>query len=106
MAKNPEGQGTAILAHITILGILIAVFANIENKHPFATHYNRQLVGINVLLIMWKSFDPFFEPTQWIWVLLPLVLVWIISFVQAARGVIWTVPLIGPLFQRLLKFIP
>ena len=90
-----DGTTKAIVAHITIIGWVIALIVNGQNKDEVASFYIRQVLGI-FLLGLALSFIPFVNIIGWILVLV----LWIISLVGAASGEEKLVPVVGEYFQQ------
>src|SRR5699024_11914324 len=44
-----EGKGLAIVAYITIIGLIVALILNQEKKNPFTAFHVRQSLGIGLL---------------------------------------------------------
>jgi uncharacterized membrane protein len=76
------GKTMAIVAHITIIGCLVAIFMNIENKNRFSGFYIKQAFGIHVLFYIlayivggmnsWFVTGPFY---------LIFIMLWLYSFI-------------------------
>ncbi|HLV15056.1 MAG TPA: hypothetical protein VKY41_07745 [Xanthomarina sp.] len=82
-----DGKTIAIIAHMTIVGWVIAYIMNSKTKNAYASFYIRQSLGIMLAIII-CSFIP--------------VLNWFIGFVFF---VLWVISLIGSLSGE-LKHIP
>jgi len=94
-----DAKTKALVAHATIIGWLIALLANQkENKDEFTSFYIRQLLGLNLLLIL-SIVVPF---VGWLIWLLSVVL-WLLSLMGAAAGEQKTSPLVGEFFQTWFK---
>lgn len=93
-----EGKNVAIIAHLTIIGWIIALIMNSSNKNEFASFYIRQMLGL-MLLGLVLSFIPFLG---WIASILVLIL-WVVSLVGAIGGQKKETPVIGHLFQDWFK---
>ena len=95
-----NAQIKAILAHMTIIGWLIALIINNDNKEEFASFYMRQTLGL-YLTAMLLTFIPFFG-----WIIgLILFVFWIISLYYAIQNSMIEVPLVGRLYQDLFRGI-
>lgn len=95
-----DGKNIAIIAHITIIGWIIAIIMNSNNdkKTEFASFYIRQMLGIIILSFV-LGLIPVINLFAWI---LPLIL-WIISLVGALSGKKKTIFLLGQQFQDWFK---
>ncbi len=96
---NPEsGKTVAIVAHLTIIGWIIALIMNSSNKTELGSFYIRQTLGIGLLGII-LGIIPIINFIAWI---LPLTL-WIVSLVGAINGNKKPVFLVGEYFQDWFK---
>ena len=93
-----DGKTKAIVAHITIIGWIIALVINSSEKDEFASYYIRQLLGLYLLGLV-LTFIPFIG-----WVLNIVVFVfWILSLIGAIQGEKKETPWIGQYFQEWFK---
>ena len=92
-----DGKTIAIVAHLTIIGFIIALIMNSSNKTEFGSFYIRQTLGIFLLSLVW-----IIPVIGWIAGLLVFVL-WIISLVGALGGNKKPVFLLGEQFQEWFK---
>jgi len=93
-----DGKTKAIVAHITIIGWIIALVINSSEKDEFASYYIRQLLGIYLLGLI-LTFIPIIG-----WLASIVVLVfWILSLIGAIQGEIKETPLVGKYFQEWFK---
>ncbi len=97
--KNPEsGKTVAIVAHLTLIGWIIAIIMNSSNKTELGSFYIRQVLGI-ILVGFVLGIIPVVNLIGWIF---PLIL-WIISLVGAINGTQKPVFLVGEYFQNWFK---
>lgn len=101
-----EGRTTAIIAYLTLVGGLIAIFMNLEPKHPFARFHIRQAFGLHLLLwamgIILGNFDFWMIHAAY---LLLFFALWGYGFAGAVQGKWFSIPVIGPWFQKWFTFI-
>lgn len=99
----------AIVAHITLIGWIIALVQNSNDKNEFSSFYIRQMLGLVILSFavnvasMILAFIPFLG---WLISLLAIVAVigaWIHSLVGAVNEKKEPTPFIGHLFQDWFK---
>jgi uncharacterized membrane protein len=95
-----DGKNVAIIAHLTLIGWIIALIMNSNNKNEFASFYIRQVLGIMLVAII-VSWIPIIG---WLAGILCFVL-WIMSLVSAIGGEMKTVFLLGDQFQEWFKSI-
>ncbi|WP_372752871.1 DUF4870 domain-containing protein [Mariniflexile sp.] len=93
-----DGKNIAIIAHITLIGWIIAFVMNNNIKNEFASFYIRQMLGL-MLAALVCSFVPVLG-----WILnLAMLALWIISFIGAFEGQKKLVPILGEYFQDWFK---
>ena len=89
-----DGKTKAIVAHITLIGWVIALIVNSNDKDEIASFYIRQVLGIFLFgfIITWI---PVINLVGWILVFV----MWVISIVGAASGEQKELPVVGAYFQ-------
>lgn len=93
-----DGKTKAIVAHITIIGWIIALVLNSTEKDEFASYYIRQLLGIYLLGIV-LSIIPVVNIIGWIVTLV----FWILSLIGSIQDEKKETPLVGKYFQDWFK---
>ncbi len=93
-----SGKTVAIIAHITIIGWIIALIMNNQNKTEFGSYYIRQTLGIWIFVLI-CSFIPIVGCFS---AIIGLVLI-IISLVSAAGDKMTPTVGVGHLFQDWFK---
>ena len=101
-----EGKTAAITSYILIVGVLIAMSMNSENKNSFASFHIRQALGLTItflsLGLIVSNFDSLMiSATMWIFV----SILWTYGFFTAIKGDMKPLPLLGNLFQKVFHFI-
>ena len=93
-----DGKTKAIVAHITLIGWIIALVINSNEKDELASYYIRQLLGLYLLnLVLWMI--PIIG-----WLLNIVVFVfWIMSLVGSIQGEKKEKPIVGKYFQEWFK---
>lgn len=93
-----NGKNIAIIAHITIIGWIIALVMNNSDKSELGSFYIRQMLGLLILsFVLW-----FIPVVGWILNLLMIVL-WIMSLIGALGGEKKLTPVLGEHFQNWFK---
>lgn len=92
-----DGKTKAIVAHITLIGWIIALVLNSQEKDEYASFYIRQMLGLLII-----SFLGFIPLLGLIFGIAALVL-WIISLIGAASGEMKALPVVGTYFQDWFK---
>ena len=95
-----DGKNVAIIAHITLIGWIIALIMNNNNKSEYASFYIRQVLGI-MLFFLVLSFIPVIG---W-FVNIGILILWIISLVGSLSGEMKPIPLLGNQIQEWFKFL-
>ncbi|GLU42917.1 YtxH domain-containing protein [Allomuricauda sp. NBRC 101325] len=97
--NNPDsGKTVAIIAHITLIGWIIAIIMNSSNKTEIGSFYVRQVLGIALIGIV-LGLIPVINIIAWIF---PFIL-WIASLIGAISGNQKPVFLVGEYFQNWFK---
>ena len=108
---SETGKTRAIIAHITIIGTIIAWVQNKEEKDDFANFYIRQMIGLFILAIAISVVAAIIitmMPALSILILilrLGILALWILSLIGAVNGKKSLTPGIGQMFQDWFKAI-
>ena len=95
-----DGKNVAIIAHITLIGWIIALIMNSNNKNEFASFYIRQMLGLMIV-----AFLLYFVPMLGWFLNLGMIVLWIISLMGAFEGQKKLVPILGEYFQDWFKTV-
>ena len=95
-----DGKNVAIIAHITLIGWIIALIMNSNNKNEFASFYIRQMLGLMIV-----AFLLYFVPMLGWFLNLGMIVLWIISLMGAFEGQKKLVPIVGEYFQDWFKSV-
>lgn len=97
--NNPDsGKTVAIIAHITIIGWVVAIIMNSQNKTEFGSYYIRQTLGIWLIAILLN-----FIPVVGCFASLICLVLIIISLIAAINGKMSPTVGVGELFQDWFK---
>jgi uncharacterized membrane protein len=100
------GKNTAIISYLTFLGVIIAIFMNLEDKKPLASFHIRQSLGLYCLFFLIGYIVSHFENLMIHFSFLTsFFLLWIYGFFSAINGSVSPIPLLGNLFQKFFKSI-
>lgn len=99
-----EGKTTAIIAYLTLIGLIIAFVMNSDKKNSFASFHIRQSLGIGLtgLALGVVGVIPILGWLISIFGSLFLIVLWIIGFIGALNGQRKAVPLLGEKYQEWL----
>ncbi|NUY79325.1 hypothetical protein HUK80_00340 [Flavobacterium sp. MAH-1] len=99
-----KGKTAAITSYILLIGALIALSMNAEEKNPFAAFHIRQSLGLSLLFIsLGLLVSPF---DNWM-ITAPMyffvAILWTYGLVTALKGEMIPVPIFGKFFQKFLR---
>jgi len=101
-----KGKNVAIISYMTIIGAIIAIFMNNDNKNSFAAFHIRQALGLFISFFLLGYFIGYFD--SWMvssaFYLFYFVL-WIYGFMGALQGKMMLIPVLGEQFQKIFKNI-
>ncbi|WP_298224898.1 hypothetical protein [Flavobacterium sp.] len=101
-----QGKTAAITSYVLIVGVMIAISMNSENKNSFASFHIRQALGLTITFLslgmIVSNFDSIMiSATMWIFV----SVLWTYGFFTAIKGDMKPLPLLGNLFQKAFHFL-
>lgn len=100
-----DDKTKAIVAHLTLIGWIIALVLNQNEKGPLTSFYLRQNLGLLLFWVFgWVIMFAHISFLTWIWYVLIFIL-WVISLVNAIGGIQKAVPVVGDMFQDWFKGI-
>ncbi|MCP3931578.1 MAG: hypothetical protein GY705_21035 [Bacteroidetes bacterium] len=108
MTNGNSGGGSmspkviAIIAHVTIIGWIVALILNNQNRSSIATYYIRQTLGIYLILFAARfvMIVPFIGWLAGMAGIIVAFILWIISLLGAVNDEEKEVPYIGDKFQE------
>ena len=102
-----EGKTMAMIAYITIFGLIIAFIMNNEKKNSFTAYHVRQSLGLGItgLALAVVNYIPYIG-----WILgmlgtILLIVLWVMGLISALNGEEKPVPVLGEKYQEWLKGI-
>lgn len=101
-----EGRTAAITSYIIIVGVLIALSMNSENKNQFASFHIRQGLGLTLTFIILGVSISYFDNIMIaapMWIFVSILTIY--GIFTAAKGELTPLPLLGKLFQKTFKNI-
>ena len=103
---SSKGKTPAIVAYITIIGFIIAIFMNMDDKDKLASFHIRQAFGAHIIFYLLgavaSTFSNLFVPTAFY---LVSVVIWLYGLIGAIQGEYKMIPYIGVYFQKWFKSI-
>lgn len=95
---SKDGKNIALIAHLTLIGWIIALVMNNTTKSEFGSFYIRQVLGLGLCILV-LSFIPFLK-----WILgLGIFVLWVMSLISALNGEKKLTPILGAHFQEWFK---
>lgn len=102
-----EGKTIAIIAYITIIGLIIAFVMNNDKKNSFAAYHLRQSLGLGVTGLALSVINVI-PILGWLISILGsvfLLILWIMGLISALNGKEKPVPVLGKKYQEWFKTI-
>lgn len=103
--NNNQSKNTAIIAYLTIIGSVIAIFMNLdEEKNEFVSFHIRQALGLFLsffLLGYFVGYTDSWTVTSAFYIF--YFILWIYGFLGALQGEKKLLPLVGSFFQTTFK---
>lgn len=105
--KVKEGKSTALVAYLTMVGSLIAMSMNWEERNAFARFHTRQAFGLHLCFLGMALFlSVWFNVYAWYGLYIAFLALWIYGFWGALNYRTNSIPLLGAYFQKWFTFIP
>jgi uncharacterized membrane protein len=105
MGNLEKSKDTALIAYLTIIGTVIAIFMNKdESKNEFASFHIRQALGLFLSFFLLGYFIGYFDSwTMTSAFYIFYFILWIYGFLGALQGEKRELPLVGKFFQASFK---
>ena len=105
MNTSDKQNNAAVIAYITLIGTVIAIFMNQEeNKTEFASFHIRQTLGIFISFFLFGYFVGYADSwtaTSAFYIF--YFILWIYGFLNALQGQTKELPIVGAFFQKIFK---
>lgn len=97
-----DGKSTAIIAYLTLIGLIVAFVQNAEKKNTFANFHIRQSLGLMCtgLALSLINIIPYLGWIVCITGMVVLLVLWILGLLNAVNGKESAVPLLGNLYNK------
>lgn len=105
MNQQPEGKDIAVIAYLTIIGLIIAFVMNNDKNYAFAKFHIRQSLGIAVSAIA-LCIIGIIPVLGWIisfFGMFFILFLWIMGLINAINGKEQSVPILGEKFKEWFK---
>ena len=107
MGNYVQGKDVAIIAHITVIGLIIAIIMNSSNRSHFGSFHIRQALGLWVTYLLW-GFLFVIPILGWIaGIILGFLLLamWIVGIINAVNGYEKPMPVFGKNYADWFKSV-
>lgn len=106
-AAIEEGKTIAIIAYLTLIGLVIALVMNGDKKNTYATYHIRQSLGLMIsgLAVSLVSWIPLLGWLVGIIAMFVLLYMWIIGLINAVNGKEKPLPLFGKKYAEWFKSV-
>lgn len=100
-----DDRTVAILSYITIIGFIVALIIHSSKKTALGAYHLRQTLGLMLTSIallfagMVLAFVPYVGPLVSMALWLGLLVLWIVGLINAAKGEMKPMPVLGEQFQ-------
>lgn len=97
-----EGKSTAIIAYVTLIGLIIAFVQNSEKKNTFAAYHIRQSLGLlcTSFALAMVNVVPILGWIVSILGMCILIVLWISGLMNALNGREKPIPMLGNLYTQ------
>lgn len=99
------GKSTAIIAHITVIGLIAAFVMNNDKKNPFSAYHIRQVLGLCVTGLA-LGIIGIVPVLGWLISILGsilLLIMWIAGLINAVNGKEKPMPVLGKQYMKWFK---
>jgi uncharacterized membrane protein len=100
-----DDKTKSIVAHITLIGWIIALVMNQSDKGPLTSFYLRQMLGLTILSIAGWIIGMLTLSIISTIISIAVLILWILSLVGALSGTEKPSPGVGDMFQQWFKGI-
>lgn len=107
VTRDTQDKTIAIVAYLTVIGLVVALVMNNEKKDPFSTFHIRQSLGL-VLTSIALSLINVIPILGWIVSLIGafvLLYMWVVGLLNAVNGREKPVPILGEKYKEWLKSV-
>jgi uncharacterized membrane protein len=100
-----DDKTKSIVAHITLIGWIIAIVMNQSDKGPNTSFYLRQTLGLYILYVVGWVLGMITLNVITLIVSVAVLILWILSLLGALSGEQKASPIVGDMFQSWFKSI-
>jgi len=104
--SSDSGKTTGIIAYLSLIGWIIALVMNNNDKSEFASFHIRQMLGIMIVGVALSIVASILGIGVLWWVIrVAMLVLWLLGFIGAVQGERKVVPVLGDQFQQWFKGI-
>jgi len=100
-----DDKTKSIVAHITLIGWIVALVMNQSDKGPNTSFYLRQNLGLMILAVLGSVLGMILLPIISSIVGIAVLVLWILSLIGSLSGEQKATPVVGDMFQSWFKGI-
>lgn len=105
-STTDTGKTVAIIAYITLIGWIIALIMNNNNKTALGSFHIRQSLGIMCVAVVLSIVAGFIGIWLLTWIIqLAVLVLWLLGLISAVQAEMKPVPVLGEQFQDWFKGI-
>ena len=98
-----DDKTKSLVAHLTLLGWIIALVMNQSDKGPNTSFYLRQCLGLYLILVTGSIVSMFGLGIVGLIIYIIAFILWVLSIVSALSNEQKAVPVVGDMFQQWFK---
>ncbi len=103
--SGTDPKVVGLVSYLTIIGWIVALILNSNNKSEFGSFHIRQSLGIILtgFVLGFVNVIPILGQIVWIVGIILLIILWFIGFIAAIQGEKKVVPVLGQYYQDWFK---
>lgn len=111
MGNQVQGKDVALIAHLTVVGLVIAIIMNSSNKTAFGSYHIRQALGLWITYVLYGFLWIFFLIIPIIgWIAgialgILMIAMWIVGIINALNGYEKPMPVFGKKYAEWFKSV-
>ncbi|MDX9774165.1 MAG: hypothetical protein RBT02_12200 [Bacteroidales bacterium] len=100
-----DAKTKAVISHLFVIGWIIALVINMNNREEYSSYYIKQNLGIIILAMALRVIGviPFLGPVLVVIGGIILFVFWLMSLIWSIQGEMRPIPLLGEQFQAWFK---
>ncbi len=104
--SSDNGKTVAIISYLTLIGWIIALVMNNNNKTDLGSFHIRQMLGVLIVAILLSVIGSF-SGSSLVSNIFSLIsfIIWLLGFIGAVQGKKNPIPVVGDYFQEWFKGI-